>query len=41
MPSQEKTREIADHVWSIEEIAALVPEPMSVPREPYKKRATN
>lgn len=29
---------IADHVWSLEEIAALVPEPESKPRGPYKKR---
>jgi len=30
---------IADHVWSIEVIAALLPEPVSKPRGPYKKRA--
>jgi hypothetical protein len=29
---------IADHVWSLEEIAALVPEPEAKPRGPYKKR---
>jgi IS1 family transposase len=29
---------IADHVWSLEEIAALVPEPERKPRGPYKKR---
>jgi len=29
---------IADHVWSLEEIAALVPEPLSRPRGPYKNR---
>lgn len=29
---------IADHVWSLEEIAALVPEPVSKPRGPYKKK---
>jgi hypothetical protein len=28
---------ITDHVWSLEEIAALVPEPESKPRGPYKK----
>jgi len=28
---------IADHVWSLEEIAALVPEPEAKPRGPYKK----
>jgi IS1 family transposase len=31
---------IADHVWSLEEIAGLVPEPASKPRGPYKKKAT-
>lgn len=30
---------IADHVWSITEIAALVPEPVAKPRGPYKMRA--
>lgn len=29
---------VADHVWSLEEIAALVPEPVAKPRGPYKKR---
>lgn len=29
---------IADHVWSIEEIAALIPEPVAKIRGPYKKR---
>ena len=29
---------IADHVWSLEEIAALVPEPKATPRGPYRKR---
>jgi len=29
---------ISDHVWSLEEIAALLPEPKSGPRGPYKKR---
>jgi hypothetical protein len=29
---------ISDHVWSLEEIAALIPEPKSGPRGPYKKR---
>ena len=28
---------IADHVWSLEEIAALVPEPVAKPRGPYGK----
>ncbi|MFZ5635612.1 MAG: IS1 family transposase [Pseudomonadota bacterium] len=28
----------SDHVWSLEEIAALVPEPKAKPRGPYKKR---
>lgn len=30
---------IADHVWSIEEIAALIPEPVARKRGPYKKRS--
>ncbi len=30
---------IADHVWSLEEIAALIPEPEAKKRGPYKKRA--
>lgn len=30
---------LADHVWSIEEIAALIPEPVAKKRGPYKKRA--
>lgn len=29
---------IADHVWSLEEIAALVPEPKAKPRGPYTKK---
>ena len=29
---------IADHVWSLEEIAGLVPEPVAKKRGPYKKR---
>jgi len=29
---------IADHVWSLEEIAALVPKPVAKKRGPYKKR---
>jgi IS1 family transposase len=29
---------IADHVWSLEEIAALVPEPVAKKRGPYKKK---
>ena len=28
---------VSDHVWSIEEIAALLPEPTFGPRGPYKK----
>jgi IS1 family transposase len=31
---------IADHIWSLEEIAALVPEPVAKKRGPYKKRPT-
>lgn len=30
---------IADHVWSLQEIAALVPEPVAKKRGPYKKKA--
>jgi hypothetical protein len=29
---------VSDNVWSIEEIAALLPEPTFGPRGPYKKR---
>ena len=29
---------VSDHVWSLEEIAALVPEPAAKKRGPYKKR---
>jgi len=29
---------VSDHVWSIEEIAALLPEPTFGPRGPYKKK---
>ena len=29
---------VTDHVWSLEEIAGLVPEPVAKPRGPYKKR---
>ncbi len=29
---------ISDHIWSLEEIASLVPEPIAKPRGPYKKR---
>ena len=29
---------VSDHVWSLEEIAALVPETVAKPRGPYKKR---
>lgn len=32
---------ISDHVWSLEEIASLVPEPVSVKRGPYKKNNSN
>jgi len=32
---------VSDHVWSIEEIAALLPDPMFGPRGPYKKRNSN
>jgi len=31
----------SDHVWSIEEIAALLPEPTFGPRGPYRKRDSN
>jgi hypothetical protein len=29
---------VSDHIWSIEEIAALLPAPTFGPRGPYKKR---
>lgn len=29
---------ISDHVWSLEKIASLAPEPVAKPRGPYKKR---
>ena len=29
---------VADHVWTIEEIVRLVPEPVAKKRGPYKKR---
>jgi hypothetical protein len=32
---------IADRVWSLEEIAVLVPELVAKPRGPYKKKAPN
>jgi IS1 family transposase len=32
---------VSDHVWSIEEIAALLPEPTYGPRGPYKKTNSN
>ena len=32
---------VADHVWSIEELATLIPEPTYGPRGPYKKRSKN
>jgi IS1 family transposase len=32
---------VSDHVWNIEEIAALVPEPVAAKRGPYKKRNAN
>ncbi len=30
---------VAKHVWSLQEIAALVPEPVAKNRGPYKKKA--
>lgn len=32
---------VSDHVWSVEEIAALLPEPTFGPRGPYKKKNSN
>lgn len=32
---------IADHVWSLEEIAALVPAPVAKKRGPYRKKISN
>jgi hypothetical protein len=31
---------VSDHVWTLEEIAALVPEPVAKKRGPYKKKCT-
>jgi hypothetical protein len=31
---------IADHIWSVEELIALLPAPESKPRGPYKKEGT-
>jgi hypothetical protein len=31
---------LSDHVWSIEEIAALIPEPVAKKRGTYRKRST-
>jgi hypothetical protein len=31
---------VSDHVWSIEEIVSLLPEPTYGPRGPYKKNLT-
>jgi hypothetical protein len=30
---------LTDHVWSMEELVALLPEPQAKKRGPYKKRA--
>jgi IS1 family transposase len=32
---------VSDHVWSLEEIAALVPEPVAKKRGPYRKKVTD
>jgi hypothetical protein len=32
---------VSNHVWSIDEIAALLPKPTFGPRGPYKKRSAN
>jgi hypothetical protein len=32
---------VSDHVWSIEEIVALLPKPVFGPRGPYKKKISN
>jgi IS1 family transposase len=32
---------VSDHVWSLQEIAALVPEPKAGPRGPYKRHKVN
>lgn len=29
---------VLDHVWTLDEIAALVPEPVAKKREPYNKK---
>jgi len=37
--SAAKAAGISDHVWSLEEIAALIPEPVAKKRGPYSKAA--
>ena len=32
---------VSDHIWSLEEIAGLVPAEMPKKRGPYKKRISN
>lgn len=32
---------VTDHIWTMEEIAGLIPEPVAKKRGPYKKRAAN
>ena len=32
---------VSDHIWTVEEIAALVPEPIAAKRGPYKKKTAN
>lgn len=32
---------VSDHIWSVEEIAALIPEPKFGPRGPYRKKISN
>jgi hypothetical protein len=32
---------LSDHVWSVEELVALIPEPEAKKRGPYKKRISN
>jgi hypothetical protein len=32
---------VSDHIWTVEEIAALLPEPTSGPRGPYRKKNSN
>jgi hypothetical protein len=40
-PTPAREAGVSDHVWDIEEIAALLPRPTLGPRGPYKKKNSN